>query len=197
MTRKGQGGHTLNREQALQMLKQHLSNENHISHSLAVEAIMRGLAERLGEDVDKYGLAGLLHDIDYDATGEDPQRHSLVGAEILQQEGLPEDIVYAVKVHNEIHGLPRQSLLDKTLYAADPVSGFITAAALVRPDKDVREVQLKSLKKRFKEKAFARGASREQMATCSELGLELDEYLTIALESMKKIAAELGLDGRV
>ena len=81
MTRKGQGGHTLNREQALQMLKQHLSNENHISHSLAVEAIMRGLAERLGEDVDKYGLAGLLHGIDYDATGEDPQRHSLVGAD--------------------------------------------------------------------------------------------------------------------
>ncbi len=87
--------------------------------------------------------------------------------------------------------------MDKTLYAADPVSGFITAAALVRPDKDLRDVQLKSLKKRFKEKAFARGASREQMATCSELGLELDEYLTIALESMKKIAAELGLDGRV
>lgn len=185
----------MNREQALQLLKQHLNNENHINHSLAVEAIMRGLAERLGQDVEKYGLAGLMHDIDYDATGKDPHRHSLVGAEILQQEGLPEDIIYAVKVHNELHGLPRQSLLDKTLYAADPVSGFITAAALVRPDKDLKEVQLKSLKKRFKEKAFARGASREQMATCSELGLELDEFLTIALDSMKKIAVDLGLDG--
>lgn len=185
----------MNREQALELLKQHLNNENHINHSLAVEAIMRGLAERLGEDADKYGLAGLLHDIDYDVTGEDPYRHSLVGAEILQEQGLSEDIVYAVKVHNERHGLPRQSLLDKTLWAADPVSGFIIAAALVRPDKDLKAVELKSLKKRFKEKAFARGASREQMASCSELGLELDEFLTIALESMKKIAAELGLDG--
>lgn len=185
----------MNREQAVALLKQHLTNENHINHSLAVEAIMRGLAERLGQDAEKYGLAGLLHDIDYDSTAEDPQRHSLAGAEILQQEGLAEDIVYAVKVHNEIHGLPRQSLLDKALYAADPVSGFITAATLVRPDKDLKEVQLKSLKKRFKEKAFARGASREQMATCSELGLELDEFLTISLESMKKIALELGLDG--
>jgi len=185
----------MNREEALGLLKQHLTNENHINHSLAVEAIMRGLAERLGEDVEKYGLAGLLHDIDYDATGEDPHRHSLVGAEILQEQGLPEDVVHAVKVHNEIHGLPRQSLLDKTLWAADPVSGFIIAAALVRPDKDLKAVELKSLKKRFKEKAFARGASREQMASCSELGLELDEFLTIALDSMKKIAAELGLDG--
>lgn len=185
----------MDREQALALLKQHLTNENHIKHSLAVEAIMRGLAERLGEDADKFGLAGLLHDIDYDITGENPHRHSLVGAEMLQEHGLPEDIVYAVKAHNEIHGLPRESLLDKTLWAADPASGFIIAAALVRPDKNLNEVQLKSLKKRFKEKAFARGASREQMASCSELGLELDEFLNIALESMKKIAAELGLDG--
>ena len=185
----------MDREQALALLKQHLTSENHIKHSLAVEALMRGLAERLGQDVEEYGLAGLLHDIDYDTTGEDPQRHSLVGAEILQQEGVPEDVVYAVKVHNEIHGLPRKSLLDKALYAADPVSGFIIAAALVRPDKDLKELQLKSLKKRFKEKAFARGASREQMATCSELGLELDEFLTISLESMKKIASELDLNG--
>lgn len=185
----------MERDQALQLLKQHLHNENHINHSLAVEAIMRGLAQRLGQDADKYGLAGLLHDIDYDTTGEDPHQHSLLAADLLTAQGLPDDIVYAVKVHNEIHGLERLSLLDKTLYAADPVSGFITAAALVRPDKDLKQVEVKSLKKRFKEKAFARGANREQMATCSELGLELDEYLSIALESMKKIAPELGLDG--
>lgn len=185
----------MNRETALQLLKQHLHNENLINHSLAVEAIMRGLAEHLGQDADKYGLTGLLHDIDYDSTGEEPHRHSLAGAEILAENGLPGDIIYAVKVHNEIHGLPRESLLDKALYAADPVSGFITAAAMVRPDRDLKQVELKSLKKRFKEKAFARGASREQMASCSELNLELDDFLTICLSSMKKISADLGLDG--
>ncbi len=183
----------MTREQALELLQSHLKSENLINHSLAVEAIMRGIADRLGEDPEKYGLVGLLHDIDYDTTGEQPEQHSLLGAEILTEQGLPEDMVYAVKVHNEIHGLPRNSVLDHALYAADPVSGFITAAALIRPDKKVEEVQLKSLKKRFKEKAFARGANREQMATCSVLGLELDEFLELSLESMKKIADDIGL----
>jgi putative nucleotidyltransferase with HDIG domain len=183
----------VNREQALNLLNEHLKNENLIKHSLAVEAIMAGLAEKLGEDVDKFALAGLLHDIDYDMTGDDITRHSILGAEILEKHGIPEDIVYAVKVHNEYHGLKRNSLLDKALYAADPTSGFITAAALVRPDKKLAEVELKSLKKRFKEKAFAKGANREQMAACVELGLELDEFLNICLESMKKSANQLGL----
>lgn len=183
----------MDRGQALDLLKENLTNENLVNHSLAVEAIMRGIAERLGEDVEKFGLAGLLHDIDYDITAEEPSRHSLLGAEILEKHGLPEDVIYAVKVHNEIHGLERKSMLDKALYAADPTSGFITAAALVRPDRKLAEVGLKSLKKRFKEKAFAKGASREQMSTCSELGLELDEFLTICLESMKKSADDLGL----
>lgn len=183
----------MQREKALDLLKKYLKNDNLIKHSLAVEAIMIGLAERLGEDAEKYGLAGLLHDIDYDMTVDDIERHSLLGAEILEKEGIEADIIYAVKVHNEIHGLARNSLLDKALYAADPTSGFITAAALVRPDKKIAEVKLKSLKKRFKEKAFAKGASREQMATCAELGLGLDEFLTICLGSMQKVADELGL----
>lgn len=183
----------MQREKALDLLKEYLKNDNLIKHSLAVEAIMIGLAERLGEDVEKYGLAGLLHDIDYDMTVDDIERHSLLGAEILEKQGIEAEVVYAVKVHNEAHGLERNSLLDKALYAADPTSGFITAAALVRPDKKIAEVKLKSLKKRFKEKAFAKGASREQMATCTELGLELDEFLTICLKSMQKVADELGL----
>ncbi len=183
----------MTREEGLELLREHLKNENLINHSLAVEAIMRGLAEHLQEDVEKYGLAGLLHDIDYDVTYDDPQRHSLLGAKMLEEKGLDPEIVYAVKVHNEMHGLERKSLLDKTLWAADPASGFITAAALVRPDKSLAEVQLKSLKKRFKETAFARGASREQMQSCSELGLELEQFLEIALHSMQKIAGELGL----
>ncbi len=183
----------MTREQAWELLQKHLQTPNLVNHSLAVEAIMRGLARRLKEDEEIYGLAGLLHDIDYDTTGEDPQQHSLVGASILEENGLPAEVVYAVKVHNECHGLERKSQLDKALYAADPVSGFITAAALVRPDKKLAGVQLKSLRKRFKEASFARGANREQMAACAELGLELDEFLTIALESMQGIAGELGL----
>lgn len=183
----------MQREEALKLLKEHLKTDNLFKHSLAVEAIMRGVAQRLGEDEEKFGLAGLLHDIDYDVTADKPEEHSLLGAKILEDNGLEEDIIYAVKVHNEIHGLERKTVLDRALYAADPLSGFITAAALVRPDKQLAEVKLKSLKKRFKEKAFARGASREQIATCSELGLELDEFLSLALESMKKIAPELGL----
>jgi putative nucleotidyltransferase with HDIG domain len=183
----------MSREEALDLLKQYVHNENLINHCLAVEAIMRGLARKLGEDEEKFALAGLLHDIDYDFTAEDVQAHSLKGAQMLAEHGLPDDIVYAVKVHNEAHGLERKSILDKALYASDPVSGFITAAALVRPDKSLDGVQIKSLKKRFKEKAFARGASREKMDTCTELGLERDEFLSIALESMKKIAADIGL----
>ncbi|MBO8158981.1 HDIG domain-containing metalloprotein [Thermosyntropha sp.] len=183
----------MEREKALELLKTYLKNENLIKHSLAVEAVMRGLAERLGEDVDKFGLAGLLHDIDYDSTANDPKLHSILGAQILEDYGFPEDIVYAVKAHNEYHDLERKSLIDKALWAADPVSGFITAAALIKPEKKLSAVDLKSLKKRFKEKAFAKGASREQIASCMEFGLELDEFLDIALKSMQKIADELGL----
>jgi putative nucleotidyltransferase with HDIG domain len=181
------------RDEALTLLKDYLHDENHIKHSLAVEAIMRGVAAHLGEDVEKYGLTGLLHDIDYNMTGEEPFKHSLLGAEILEKQGLPEDLVYAVKVHNEIHGLERNTLLDKALYCCDPTSGFITAAAMVRPDKQLVNVEVKSLKKRFKEKAFARGANREQMASCSEIGMELEEFFDLALKSMKLIAPELGL----
>jgi len=183
----------MNREEGLELLKQHVKTDNLINHCLAVEAIMRGLAEYLHEDVEKFGLAGLLHDIDYDVTADDPHRHSILGAEILTEIGIDAEIVQAVKVHNDMHGLERISLLDKTLWAADPVSGFITAAALVRPDKSLAEVQLKSLKKRFKETAFARGANREQMKSCAELGMELDQYLEIALQSMQKISAQIGL----
>ena len=183
----------MQRTDALNLLKDYLHDENHIKHSLAVEAIMRGIAAHLGKDVEEYGLTGLLHDIDYDITGDEPQKHSLLGAEILEKQGLPDDIIYAVKVHNEIHGLQRSSLLDKALYCCDPTSGFITAAAMVRPDKQLANVELKSLKKRFKEKAFARGANREQMASCNEIGMELEEFLAIALASMQQIAPDLGL----
>lgn len=183
----------MTRDEALLYLAQHLKNDNLFKHSLAVEAIMRGLARHLKQDEDKWGLTGLLHDIDYETTANDPKQHSLLGASMLEAAGLEPDLVYAVKVHNEAHGLPRNSLLDKALYAADPTSGFIMAAAMVRPEKQLAYVEVKSLKKRFKEKAFAKGANRENMATCSELGLELEEFLALSLAAMQKDADQLGL----
>ena len=154
---------------------------------------MRRLAEHFKADVELWGLAGLLHDIDYDRTKDDPDRHSIEGAQMLEELGLPEEVVYAVKVHNERHGLPRKSLLDKALYATDPLTGFIVAAALIRPEKKLSAVDVEFLLKRFKEKAFARGASREQMRTCEELGLSLEEFLGLGLEAMQQNAEALGL----
>ncbi len=182
----------MQRDQALLLLQQHLKNDNLFKHSLAVEAIMRELALYLEQDEELFALAGLLHDIDYDTTAEDPVNHSRVGAAILQEHGLPPEVVYAVQAHNGYHGLPRNTLLDKALYAADPASGFITAAVLLRPDKDIMALHYNSIRKRFKEKAFARGANRDQMASCNEMGMSLDEFLSLALLAMQKHASEIG-----
>lgn len=183
----------MTRDEAWALLKKHLKNRNLRNHCLAVEAVMRRMAAHFGEDVEKWGLAGLLHDIDYDQTRDDPHRHSLEGAEMLAGLGLPADVVYAVKVHNPVHGEPRRSLMDKALYAVDPLTGLIVAAALIRPEKKLDAVDVPFLKNRFKEKAFARGASRETMATHAELGLTFDEYLGLGLEAMQGIAADIGL----
>lgn len=184
----------MNRNEALELLKKNLKNRNLVKHCLAVEAVMARLAKHFGEDEEKWALAGLLHDIDYDTTKDDPQQHSLMGAEMLAEAGLPEDVVYAVKVHNEIHGLPRTSLMDKALYATDPLTGLITAAALIRPEKSLFAIDAESLMKRFGEKAFARGANRETIAACSELGLSLEQFMELGLEAMQGIAKELGLE---
>ncbi len=183
----------MNRDEAWELLKKNLTNRNLRNHSLAVEAVMRRLAEHFGEDVEKWGLAGLLHDIDYDRTKDDPHRHSLEGAQMLAELGLPEDVVHAVKVHNHMHGEPRVSLMDKALFCVDPLTGFIVAGALIRPEKKLEAVDVPFLKNRFKEKAFARGANRETMSTYTELGLSFDEYLGMGLEAMQGIAEEIGL----
>ena len=184
----------MNRDELFEELKKRVHDDHLIKHMLATEAVMRAVARRLGEDEEKWGITGLLHDIDYEVTKEDPEKHSIIGAEWLSAMGLPNDVVYAVKVHNEIHGLPRKSLLDKALFAVDPLTGFITAVALVMPDKKLSTVKVKSLKKKFKDKSFAAGASREQMRTCeTELGIPLNEFFEIALKAMQDIADELGL----
>lgn len=183
----------MHREIAITELKKHVKNKNLLKHMYACEAVMRELACHFGEDEDKWALAGLLHDIDYEATKDDPERHSILGAEMLEDMGLPQDIIYAVKVHNEVHGLSRNSLMDKALYAIDPVTGLIVAGVLISPDKQIEPIDVDFLVKRFNEKSFARGANRQQIATCSELGLSLEQFLGLSLEAMKKIKTELGL----
>ncbi|MGE5396413.1 MAG: HD domain-containing protein [Chitinophagales bacterium] len=183
----------MNRNHALDLLKQHLKNKNLFKHCLAVEAIMRKIAVRFGDDVERFGLAGLLHDIDYDTTVDNLAEHSLVGSRILEEAGLDEDIVYAVKVHNEVHGLPRKTLMDQALYAADPVSGFIIAGALIKPEKKLAVIDVDFLLNRYKEKGFARGANRETMAACQDFGLTLAEFLELALIACQEINIELGL----
>lgn len=184
---------TMTREEALTYLKENLPNKNLVNHCVAVEKILVALARHFGEDEKIWGLAGILHDIDYAETAKDPERHSVLGAEMLEAKGLPEEIVYAVKVHNEVHGFPRNSKLDKALYCADPLSGFIVAGALIHPAKKLAPLDVSFLIKRFSEKAFARGANREVMARCSELGLSLEEFMEIGLYAMQESSAELGL----
>jgi len=181
----------MNREEALAYLKSKVSNENLVKHSLACEAIMRRLAGRLGGDAGLWALAGLLHDIDYDEVGQDPERHAAVGGEWLAERGLPAELVEAVRGHNDKS--PRTTPMARALYAVDPASGFITACALIGKEKKLEPVTLEFMQKRFKEKRFAARASREGMSTCSELGLSLDDFLSEALAAMKEVSSDLGL----
>lgn len=183
----------MDRIKALKELKGRLTNKNLVKHSLAVEAIMRELAKHFGEDVEQWGLAGLLHDIDYDRTADDPAKHSILGAEILEGLGLDDKIVYAVRAHNDYHGIERKRRIDKALYSADPVSGLVTAGALILPSKKLEDVSVEFIMKRFHEKGFARGANREQIKKCEELGLTLEQFIGIALNAMKGISEDLGL----
>jgi len=183
----------MTRDEALDSVKANVENENLVKHMIATEAIMRALARRLGEDEEVWGLTGLLHDIDVELTEGDMDTHSKLGADLVREMGLSEEIAHAVLCHNEAHRVPRESKLDKALFCADPLTGLITAGALVRPDKKLNGMELKSLKKKFKEKSFAAGANREQITLCSELGLELDEFIKLGLEAMKGVASNLGL----
>ncbi len=183
----------MNREMAYKLVKKQVKNKNLVKHMLAVEAVMEKLASHLGEDRDLWGLAGLVHDIDYDQTVSTPEKHGLVGAEILEKEGMPSVLIQAVKAHNEILGYPCQSLLDKALYATDPLTGLIVAAALIHPKKKLAAIDVKFVLNRFREKQFARGARREQICSCEEIGLSLEEFLEIGLTAMQERSTRLGL----
>jgi len=184
----------MTREEGLKILKENLLNQNLIKHCFAVEAIIRALARHFREDEEKWGLAGLLHDIDYEKVKDDLSQHSLVGAKMLEDLGINQEICQAVKVHNEAHGIPPQTLLDKALFVADPLTGLIVAATLVLPSKKIVDLTTENILNRFKEKSFARGANREIIKKSEELlNLKLEEFIEIGLQAMQKINKDLGL----
>jgi len=184
------------REQAWELLTEYTKNPNLVKHALAVEAAMKAYAAKFGENEHRWGLVGLLHDFDYEQN-PDPKDHPLVGARILEELGYPEDIIYAIKSHAEYLGVPRQSPMDKALFAVDELCGLVTAVTLVRPGKKVAEVPVKSVKKKMKDKAFARSVNRDDIRTgAEELEMELGEHIAFVVQAMAGIAAELGLDGK-
>jgi putative nucleotidyltransferase with HDIG domain len=179
------------RSEALALLKKHLKTKNLVKHCLAVEAAMKALAEELGGEPDRWALAGLLHDIDYDRTMETPEKHGFVAEEILKAEAdLDEEMIYAIKAHPG--KLPRESLMDKALYAADPLTGLIVAAALMHPDKKIGALDGEFIMRRFNEKSFARGANREIIRSCESF-MPLEKFIDVVLDGMKGISSELGL----
>jgi putative nucleotidyltransferase with HDIG domain len=182
----------INRNEVLDSVQTNVQDKNMVRHMLATEAIMRALAKKLGEDEEEWGLTGLLHDIDVELVEGDMNSHSKLGADIARELGANETMAHAILCHNEAHGIPRETKLDKALFCADPLSGFITAAALVRPGK-LSGLATKSVRKRFREKRFAAGVSREQLLRCQEIGLEFEEFITLGIEAMKGIASELEL----
>jgi len=183
----------MDREEALDSVCANVENENLVKHMLATEAVMRVLARKLGEDEEVWGITGLLHDIDVELTEGDMSAHSRLGADLAREMGASEEMAHAILCHNEAHGVPLETRLDKALFCADPLTGLITAAVLVLPDRKLASLKAKSVRKRFKEKSFAAGANREQIATCTGLGIELDEFIELGVEAMQGIAPALGL----
>jgi len=181
----------MTRDEALKLVNEKVSNKNLRKHMLATEAVMRRLARHFGEDEELWGLAGLLHDLDYDQTKDDFPRHGLVTAEMLSDTDVPEEAIYAIKSHPG--HFPRKSLLDKALYAADPITGLIVAAALMYPTKKLKNVDVDFVLHRFKEKRFAAGANRDQIKSCEEFGVSLRDFVSLALEAMQGIDEALGL----
>jgi len=181
------------REQVLAIVEARVASENLRRHMLATEAIMRALAARLGADPDLWGLAGLAHDLDCEETADDFSQQGVVVAETLRELGAPETVAHAVMAHNPATGVAAESPFDFALLATDQLSGLITAATLVRPEKDLAGVSIKSVRKRFRESAFARGVDRDAIVRCGELGLELDEFMGLGLAAMQGIAPQLGL----
>jgi putative nucleotidyltransferase with HDIG domain len=185
----------MKREEALNLVREFVKNENLVRHMLAVEAAMRHYAEIFGEDVETWGLVGLLHDFDWEihpTLDEHPQ----AGAPILRQRGVPESIIRAILSHADHTGVPRQSQMERALYACDEITGLIIAVALVRPSRSLMDLEASSVRKKWKDRAFATGANREEIENATaEFGFELWEHVGRVIVAMRKIAPELGLAG--
>lgn len=184
----------LSREEALMLLQQHVKNEKMLAHSYASEAVMVALARRLGRDEEKWGLAGLLHDLDIELVDGDLSAHGLPAAKLLAERGVEEDVVEAVRMHNELAtGQPRTEEFHHALAAGETITGLITATAMVYPGRKLAGVKPKSVTKRMKEKAFAASVNRDTIRECENIGIPLDEFVVIALEAMNGIHEQLGL----
>src|SRR5215510_11112309 len=186
---------TLSRDDAWALLTEWTASESLRKHALAVEAAVRGYARRLGGDEDDWGIVGLLHDFDYERFPT-PADHPFRGCDELRRRGYPEWVMRAILSHAEYSGVPRESALEKSLFACDEMAGFVTAAALVRPSRSVLDLEASSVIKRMKDKAFARGVSRDDLRIgAQELGLPLDVHVTNVIESLREQADALGLRG--
>ena len=188
------------RADALSLMHEYTRSQSLRTHMLAVEAAMRAYAEKKGEDVERWGLAGLMHDFDYERFPNDAhsptEEHPSEGVRILRARGWPEDILEAIMGHALYTNTPRVTPMAKTLFAVDELTGLITATALVRPSKSVHEVEAKSVRKKMKDKAFARGVSREDVINgAAELGVDLDEHIAFVIAAMQRSADALGLAG--
>ena len=184
----------MDRDQTLEFLGRHVKTEMLLKHLLSVEASMRGYAAKFGEDQDRWGIAGLLHDFDWEICPT-PEDHPNYGAGILREYGYPEDIVRAVLTHGDHTDIKRESLMEHTLFAVDELSGFIRAVALVRPSKSLDDVSPRSVKRKMKDKNFAQNVKRDDLIRgAEELEVDLDEHISFVVESMKPVSEQIGLN---
>ncbi|OGO31315.1 MAG: HAD family hydrolase [Chloroflexi bacterium RBG_16_54_11] len=185
----------MDRSEALSIVREYVKNENLIRHMLAVEAAMRFYAAKFGEDQETWGITGLLHDFDWEIHPT-LEQHPMAGAPLLRERGVPEDIVRGVLSHADHTGVPRQSRMEKALFACDEITGLITAVALVRPSRSLADLEASSVKKKWKDRAFAAGANREEIARAAqEFGIDLWEHVSNVILAMRSIASDLGLAG--
>ena len=183
----------LDRDYCLSLLKEYTQNESLLKHAFAVESCVREYAKKFGEDENYWGNVALLHDFDYEKFPT-IEEHPFKGAEILREKNFPEDFIQSILSHADYTGVKRETLLQKTLFACDELAGFLTAVAYVRPSKSIDEVEVKSVKKKLKDKAFARAVSREDIIKgAEELGVDLDEHIAFCIEAMKQNKELLGL----
>ena len=188
---------TMNRDEALALVREYVKNESLVRHMLCVEAAMRFYAEKFGEDVELWGITGLLHDFDWEIHPT-AEQHPIEGAPILRARGIDEEIVQSILSHGSNTGVPRDTLMRRALNACDEITGFLTAVALVRPSRSILDLEVSSAKKKWKDKAFAAGADRAEIEHAAvEFGIDIWEHVGNVITAMRRIAPELGLVGNV